>query len=82
MEDSIRDCKLCDIFGTHVFDDRVMQERLPEETYRELKKVRQNVGRKTGGGGGQRHEGLGSGHGRYPLYPLVPATKRLHSGEI
>ena len=39
MEDSIRDCKLCDIFGTHVFDDRVMQERLPEETYRELKKV-------------------------------------------
>ncbi|MBC8569808.1 glutamine synthetase III family protein [Zongyangia hominis] len=39
MEDSIRDCKLCDIFGTHVFDDRLMQERLPEETYRELKKV-------------------------------------------
>ncbi len=33
------DCKLQEIYGSHVFNDRVMRERLPKETYRELKKT-------------------------------------------
>ena len=33
---------ITDIFGSLVFDDRVMRERLPEETYKALKKTREN----------------------------------------
>lgn len=31
------DCKLQEMFGSHVFNDEVMRDRLPKETYRELK---------------------------------------------
>lgn len=30
--------KLTEYFGENVFDDATMRERLPKETYRELKK--------------------------------------------
>ena len=33
------DCKLQEIYGSHVFNETVMRERLPKETYRELKKT-------------------------------------------
>ena len=33
---------ITDIFGTLVFDDRVMRERLPKETYKALRKTREN----------------------------------------
>ena len=31
--------KMHDIFGSNVFNDAVMQERLPKETYKALKKT-------------------------------------------
>ena len=68
-------------FGSMVFNDRVMQERLPKETYKALKKTmreRQEPGQIRGQRRGQRHEGLGRGKGRHPLYPLVPAHDRHH----
>ncbi len=33
---------ITDIFGSLVFDDRVMRERLPKETYKALRKTREN----------------------------------------
>ncbi len=33
---------ITDIFGSLVFDDRIMRERLPKETYKALKKTREN----------------------------------------
>ena len=33
---------ITEIFGSLVFDDRVMRERLPKETYKALKKTREN----------------------------------------
>ncbi|MBR5528628.1 MAG: glutamine synthetase III, partial [Clostridia bacterium] len=33
---------ITDIFGSLVFDDRVMRERLPKETFKALKKTREN----------------------------------------
>ncbi len=33
---------ITEIFGSFVFDDRIMRERLPKETYKALKKTREN----------------------------------------
>ena len=34
---------VAEIFGQNVFDDTVMQERLPKKVYKELKKTIENV---------------------------------------
>ena len=34
---------VAEIFGENVFNDAVMQERLPKKTYKELKKTIENV---------------------------------------
>ncbi len=45
-----------------------------QENHRRGARPRPRDGRR----GGQRHEGLGAGKRRYPLYPLVPAHDRGH----
>ena len=50
-----------EIFGSMVFNDHVMKERLPSATYKSLHETirRGAPGRGSGQRGGQRHEGLG-----------------------
>ena len=51
-----------EIFGSMVFNDHVMKERLPSATYKSLHEtIRRGApaGRGSSQRGGQRHEGLG-----------------------
>lgn len=69
-----------EIYGSKVFNEHVMKERLPSATYKSLKNTLHkgapldievaNVG--------QRDEALGHGAGCHPLHPLVPAADRHH----
>ena len=51
-------------FGCNVFNDSVMEERLPKDVYKKLKKT--------------IDEGMGNGAWRNALYPLVSAAYRDH----
>ena len=65
--------QISDYFGAYVFNDEVMQQRLPKDVYRKLKATMDqgsaldlciaNVGRRIGGNA---------------LYPLVSADDRYH----
>ena len=70
-----------DVFGSMVFNDSVMKEKLPHEDYKALQArhpERARAGSRHRGRGGQRHEGLGHREGRDALHPLVPADDRHH----
>ena len=73
-----------EIFGSLVFGDRTMRERLPKETYQGVA-AHSGRGKKAGyrycKRRRQRYEGLGGGEGGHPFYPLVPAHDRHHRGE-
>ena len=72
--------KVPELFGSMVFNEAVMKERLPKDVYKSLKQtVRQGTALDPQvAGGGQRHEGLGHREGRDPLHPLVPADDGHH----
>ena len=70
-----------EIYGSKVFNEHVMKERLPSATYKSLEKTLHKgapldieVAKRCG----QRDEALGHGAGRHPLHPLVPAADRHH----
>ena len=71
-------------FGENVFDDRVMRERLPKETYRALK---QCVGEglpltaKIAEVVANAMKDWAISKRGDPLHPLVPASQRVHRGE-
>ena len=70
-----------DLFGCNVFNDAVMQQRLPKDTYKALKKTideGRHLDPQVASGGRSCHEGLGSGKGRHALHPLVPAHDGYH----
>ena len=70
-----------DLFGCNVFNDAVMQQRLPKDTYKALKKTIER-GPPSGSagcrGGRSCHEGLGSGKRGNAFHPLVPAHDGYH----
>ena len=75
---------ISEIFGSNVFNETVMKERLPKKVFAEVMDVMAHGGQHQHGirrCGGQRHEGLGCGEGCHPLHPLVPAADRHHRGE-
>ena len=39
MEENKRDINVAEIFGENVFNDTVMQERLPKKIYKELRRT-------------------------------------------
>ena len=69
-----------EIYGSKVFNEHVMKERLPSATYKSLKNTLHkgapldievaNVV--------ASDEALGHGAGCHPLHPLVPAADRHH----
>ena len=67
-----------EIFGSMVFNDEVMREKLPKEIYKTLKtNIKNNQPlERSGKRGGHGHEGLGRAKGRYTLYTLVSAYDR------
>ena len=69
------------IFGSQVFNDRVMKQRLPKDIYNLLKKcIAENkaldIERRR-----QRHEGLGNRTRRNAFYALVPAAYGYYRGK-
>ena len=73
---------LTEIFGSNVFNDKVMKERLPKEIYKALKETIEKdiaIAARCRRHGGERHEGLGHRERRDPLHSLVPAADR-HNG--
>ena len=68
--------KVSEIYGSMVFNEHTMQERLPSATYKSLlKTIREGrpAGDRGGQRGGARHEGVGHREGRHPLHALVPS---------
>ena len=57
-----------ELFGSNVFNENVMKERLPKAVYKALKKTIQSG----------NPLGLGDPERSNPLHPLVPAFNRLH----
>ena len=73
--------KVSEIYGSMVFNEHTMQERLPSATYKSLRKTIEEgkpLDQRGGERRGARHEGLGHREGRDPLHPLVPAPDRHH----
>ena len=67
-----------EIFGSLVFDDRVMRERLPKPIYRALKRTIEE--------GKSLDKSISDCvanaiKGSYPFYSLVPAHDRYHGGK-
>ena len=70
-----------EIYGSKVFNEHVMKERLPSATYKSLEEDPAQgcpSGHRGGKRRGQRDEALGHGAGCHPLHPLVPAADRHH----
>ena len=68
-----------ELFGSSVFNDDVMQERLPKDVYKSLRKTideGKDLDLNVANAVANANEGLGRGKGRHPLHPLVPAFKR------
>lgn len=75
---------LPEIFGSMVFNDKTMREKLPKETYKILrrtidqgKKLDINIANIVA----NAMKDWAGGKGRYPFYPLVPAYDRHYSGK-
>ena len=69
-----------EIYGSKVFNEHVMKERLPSATYKSLERTL-HKGAPLDievASCGQRDEALGHGAGCHPLHPLVPAADRHH----
>ena len=67
---------VADIFGENVFNDAVMQERLPKKTYKKLREVIEEgkeLDPETADVVAHEHERVGNRERSYPLYTLVPA---------
>ena len=67
-----------ELFGSMVFNETVMKERLPKDVYRKLKKtMREGTANRCGRCRrcGDSDERLGALQGRNALYPLVPAAR-------
>ena len=76
--------KVTDLYGSMVFNEHVMRERLPKATYKQLMKtIKEGAPLERGRGQRRRprHEGVGHREGRHPLHPLVPAADRHHRRE-
>ena len=78
-----------EIYGSKVFNEHEMRERLPSSTYKSLKathRERPAAGHRRGQRCGQRHEALGHRAGRDPLYhwfqPLTGITSEKHDGFV
>ena len=75
---------MSDIFGSLVFNDTVMQERLPKYTYKELKSCIANdtpIFSVLRYRYSQRNERLGDRKRLHALYSLVPADDRRYRRE-
>ncbi len=71
-------------FGSLVFDDRVMKASLPAKVYQSLRKTIDEGAQldiSVSKCGCNSDERLGGCPWRNPLYPLVPAINRHHSGK-
>ena len=76
--------KRTELFGSMVFNDAAMRERLPKETYRALRKTvgrRQRPRPRYCKRGRPCNEGMGNGAWRNPLHALVPADDRNNRGK-
>ena len=76
--------KVTDLYGSMVFNEHVMRERLPKTTYKQLMKTIKE------GAPSEREDvanvvahAMKEGHreGRHPLHPLVPAADGHHFRE-
>lgn len=66
-----------DIYGTMVFDERVMKERLPKATYKELMRTINDgepLNLEVANVVAPRHEGMGHRTRCDPLHALVPTA--------
>ena len=76
--------KLSDLFGSMVFNEDTMKERLSSASYEAWKKCvtdGPSLDISTANEIAQVSEAVGRGKGRHPLHPLVPAHDRRHGGE-
>lgn len=76
--------KISAVFGSHVFSDQVMRERLPKEVYKSLKATidkGEPLDTSIADSSCSSHEGMGNGAWCNTLYTLVPATYRDNSRE-
>ena len=68
-----------ELFGSMVFNETVMRERLPKDVYKKLKQTMREgtaIDADVAAGRGDSDEGLGTLKGRNALYALVPAVDR------
>ena len=73
-----------ELYGSLVFNDKVMRERLPKDTYKALHKTIQNgthLELDVANTVARCHERMGHRARRNPFYPLVPADDRIYSGK-
>lgn len=70
-----------EIYGSKVFNEHVMKERLPSATYKSLKNTLHKgapLDIEVANVVASVDEALGHGAGCHPLHPLVPAADRHH----
>ena len=80
MEENVN---VTELFGCDVFNDAVMEERLPKKVYKELKETIEEgkelsleIADVVANSPSDGNEGLGDQQGRDPLHALVPADDR------
>jgi len=70
------------VFGSMVFNDKVMKQRLPKDVYKALKRTMDEQKHFKSGCCQRRcnsHERMGHRKRSNPFYPLVPAPYRSNS---
>lgn len=83
MEDKNKEkINVVELFGSNVFNDKIMQERLPKKVYKELHKTideGKELDPITAEVVAWGYERLGSGKRCNALHTLVPAAYWIHS---
>lgn len=76
--------KLPELFGSRVFNEETMKERLSDACYQAWKRCVTDgapLELATANEIARCHEDMGRGAGLHPLHPLVPAYDRLYGGK-